>query len=78
MNSFVVIYTDYGCTCDGLARVTGTYKTLKEAQEAMRIDANMYREYNPLLDITEEDDKHIFVGDIDNGSLVQILEISNE
>ena len=78
MTKYVVIYTDHGCTCDGLARVTGTYETLKEAQEAMRIDANMYRECNPLLDITEEDDKHIFVGDIDNGSLVQILEINNE
>lgn len=75
MNSFVVIYTDYSCTCDGLARVTGTYKTLKEAQEAMRIDANMYREYNPLLDITEESSDHIFVGDEDNGCLWQILEI---
>ena len=78
MNSFVVIYTDYGCTCDGLVRLLEKHKTLEESQEAMRIDANMYRKDNPLLDITEEDDKHIFVGDIDNGSLVQILEINNE
>lgn len=34
MNSFVVIYTDYGCTCDGLARVTGTYKTLKRSSRS--------------------------------------------
>lgn len=71
MNSFIVIYMDYGCTCDGLARLLGK----QESQEAMKNDVNFYLKQNPNLDITEESSDHILVGDEDNGCLWQILEI---
>ena len=75
MNSFVVIYTDYGCTCDGLVRILEKHKTLEESQEAMKNDVKFYLKQNPNLDITEESSDHILVGDEDNGCLWQILEI---
>jgi len=75
MKIFVVIYTEYSDTCDGLARVLGTYKTLEEAQLAMREDVDYNK--NPFVDITEEEDNYIMIGDEDNGCLWQILEIDN-
>ena len=75
MNSFVVIYTDYGCTCDGLVRLLEKHKTLEESQEAMKNDVKFYLKQNPNLDITEEYSDHILVGDEDNGCLWQILEL---
>lgn len=76
MTSFVVIYTDYGDTCDGLARVLGTYKTLAEAQAAMQGDVEYIK--NPFVDITEKEDNHVMIGDESNGCLWQVLEINDE
>ena len=39
---YVVIYTDIGDTCDGLARVLTTTATLQEAQAKMTKDVNNY------------------------------------
>ena len=72
---FKIIYTDYGCTCDGLARVLEKHKTLEESQEAMKNDVKFYLKQNPNLDITEEYSDHILVGDEDKGCLWQILEL---
>ena len=72
---FKIIYTDYGCTCDGLVRFLEKHKTLEESQEAMKNDVKFYLKQNPNLDIAEESSDHILVGDEDNGCLWQILEI---
>lgn len=44
---YVVIYTDIGDTCDGLARVLTTTATLQEAQAEMTKDVNNYLLENP-------------------------------
>ena len=72
---FKIIYTDYGCTCDGLVRILEKHKNLEESQEAMKNDVKFYLKQNPNLDITEEYSDHILVGDEDNGCLWQILEL---
>ena len=46
MTKYVVIYTDHGCTCDGLARILGTYNTKEEAQASMTKDVNQYLKDN--------------------------------
>ena len=40
---FVLIYTDYGDTCDGLARVSGVFNTFREAQIEMDRDVEQYK-----------------------------------
>ena len=71
---FIVIYTDFGDTCDGFARVSGTYKTLDEAKKDMLKDIEWYRRDNDLPYTVEQDDR-ILLGDEFNGCQWQILEI---
>ena len=74
MNKYVVIYTDYGDTCDGLARVSGVFNTFSEAQEAMNKDVEQYK---TTCQYPEEasDDNYVVLGDIYGGCQWQILEI---
>lgn len=77
MTKYVLIYTDFGDTCDGLARVNGVYDTLEKAQKAMDNDVNNYMSENNLEDeaLTESDYTHTLVGDESNGCQWQILEL---
>lgn len=77
MTKYVLIYTDFGDTCDGLARVNGVYDTLEKAQKAMDNDVNNYMSENNLEDeaLTESDYTHTLVGDELNGCQWQILEL---
>lgn len=75
MNKHVLIYTDYGDTCDCKARVFGVYDTFEEAKSQMKDDVQGYLTDNPHLEITEEYTTCILVGDMDNGCQWQILTI---
>lgn len=79
---FVVIYTDFGDTCDGLARVCGTFDTSTEARENMLDDVKRYitqLKKNSMFpehyEINEQTDNHILVGDVENGCQWQILSV---
>lgn len=75
LNKHVLIYTEYGDTCDFKARVFGVYDTFEEAKEQMKDDVQGYLTDNPNLEITEEHASCILVGDEDNGCQWQILTI---
>ena len=73
---YTVIYTDYGDTCDGLARVSGTFNTRDEAYNDMRADVELYLQKNhnnPNTEVTEENDNYVLVGDEQDGCQWQIL-----
>jgi len=77
MIKYVLIYTDFGDTCDGLARVNGVYDTLENAQKAMDNDVNNYMLENNLEDeaLTKSSYTYTLVGDESDGCQWQILEI---
>lgn len=78
MIKYVVIYTDFGDTCDGLARVSGVFNSQDEAYEEMRADVELYLQENhnnPNAEVTEENDKYILVGDDQDGCQWQILKV---
>ena len=43
---YLVIYTDYGDSCDGLARVLGVYETKEKAKHEMDSDIKFYQRRN--------------------------------
>lgn len=45
---FVVIYTDFGDTCDGSARISGVFNTMEEAQADMDNDIKTWCQENNL------------------------------
>lgn len=71
---FVLIYTDYGDTCDGLARVSGVFNTFREAQIEMDRDVNQYR-LDCQYPEEASDDNYIVLGDTYGGCQWQILEM---
>lgn len=71
---FVLIYTDYGDTCDGLARVSGVFNTFREAQIEMDRDVNQYR-VDCQYPEEASDDNYIVLGDTYGGCQWQILEM---
>lgn len=74
---YILIYTDFGDTCDGLARIEGIYNSQDEAYEEMHADVELYLQENhnnPNAEVTEENDKYILVGDNQDGCQWQILE----
>lgn len=77
MIKYVVIYTDFGDTCDGLARVNGAYDTLEKAQKAMDSDIHTYMQVNGCNDedLTKYSYTYAIIGDEDNGCQWQILEV---
>ena len=77
MKTYVVIYTDFGDSCDGFAEVFGTYKTKKEAMKAMKDDVKDYNKDNDY-EVTVEYDDRVLLGDECDGCQWQILEIEKE
>lgn len=72
---FVLIYTDYGDTCDGLARVSGVYDTFREAQIEMNKDVEHFKEINSQYPEEASDDNYVVLGDTFDGCQWQILEM---
>lgn len=71
---YVVIYTDYGDTCDGLARVSGVFDTFREAQEDMNKDVEQYK-VDCQYPEEASDDNYVVLGDTFGGCQWQILEL---
>lgn len=72
---YVLIYTDFGDTCDGLARVSGKFKTKEEADNMMQEDIALYCKDRPEFTTTETGDNYVIIGDEENGCQWQILEV---
>lgn len=76
MIKYVVIYTDFGDTCDGLARVSGVFNTQIDAVNEMKKDVEGYLDQNPDLTVTDQQIPNwLLVGDESNGCQWQILEL---
>lgn len=73
---FVLIYTDYGDTCDGLARVSGVFSTFREAQIEMDRDVEQYKVDCPYIE-EASDDNYFVLGDTFGGCQWQILEVES-
>jgi len=71
---YVLIYTDFGDTCDGFARIFGKYRTKVDAMKAMQDDVKEYNRDNDYAVTIDKDDR-ILLGDESNGCQWQILEI---
>ena len=71
---YTVIYTALGDSCDGYARVLGTYETKETAEQKMIIDVKSYRRINRYPEIKYEG-SGIFVGDRESSCQWQILEV---
>ena len=77
MTEYILIYTDFGDTCDGLAKIEGVYNSQVEAYDAMRADVELYlksNHNNPDMEVTEEGNDYILAGDDRDGRQWQILE----
>jgi len=74
---YVVIYTDFGDSCDGFARIFGKYKTKAAAMKAMQDDIKDYNRDNDY-EVTINKGDRILLGDESNGCQWQILEIESE
>ena len=74
MKIYVVIYTDFGDTCDGFARVLGTYKTKEEAKKEIERDIFTY-DKNGEYERTIDYDDRVLLGDEEDGCQWQILEV---
>ena len=58
--NFIVLYNEFGDTCDGIPRFLSEHNTLEEAQEAMDDDIDCYSESNDdELERTTDDDNHV-------------------
>ncbi|MCR4715884.1 MAG: hypothetical protein K5656_01765 [Lachnospiraceae bacterium] len=77
MKIYVVIYTDFGDTCDGFARVLGTYPTKEEAKKEIERDIFTY-DKNGEYERTVDQDDRVLLGDEEDGCQWQILKIESE
>lgn len=83
VKKYIVIYTDFGDSCDYKARVLGKYKTFDEAHKAMIEDTKTYQNsYKEVwedetkeLPVTHEDNDSIMLGSEEYGCQWQILEV---
>jgi len=71
---YTVIYTDFGDSCDGYARVHGTYKTKEIAKRELKHDVNFYRRANDYPEVKYEGDGAV-AGDREHSCQWQILEV---
>lgn len=77
MNKYVVIYTDYGDTCDGLARQLITTCELEAAEKEMTADIKQYLEDHENMKVIKEGPGFAYISDgYENGCQWQILEIT--
>jgi len=74
-NKYVVIYTDFGDTCDGFARVLMTCDTKEAAIKEMNEDIQIWKEQNKKRPLTIDKGDCILYGDEQNGCQWQILEV---
>ena len=71
---YIVIYTDYGDSCDGYARVLGTYESKEKAKYKMDNDIKFYQRKNDCPVTTNRGDV-VMLGDEQSGCLWQLLEM---
>lgn len=71
---YAVIYTEHGDTCDGFARVLGTYKTKDKAKEELERDLFTY-DYQGKYDRDDVSDSQVILGNDQDGCQWQILEL---
>ena len=74
---YIVIYTDYGDSCDGYARILGSYKTKEKAKYEMNEDIKYYRRRNDHPVTTNQGDVFM-LGDELSGCLWQLLEMEEQ
>lgn len=72
---YIVIYTDFGDSCDGFARVLGTHNTKEDAMKDMNEDIQIWRKENKRRPLTIDKGDNILYGDEQNGCQWQILEV---
>ena len=76
---FIVIYTDFGDTCDGFARISGIFNTMDEAQANMDNDIKYYCQENNMNrdeDVRADYSDRVVIGDEwQFGCQWQILEV---
>lgn len=76
MFKYVVIFTDYGDTCDGLARQLITTCELEAAEKEMTADVKQYLEDNENMRKVKEGPGFVYVSDgCENGCQWQILTV---
>lgn len=75
MIKYVLIYTDYGDTCDGFARVLGTYDNKGTAVHEMDKDIANYRKENQYPEPKYYSLDKVVIGDEQNGCQWQILKL---
>ena len=71
---YTVIYTDFGDSCDGYARVLGTYRIKGKAKQEMKSDIKFYRRVNHYPEVKYEGDGAV-AGDREHSCQWQILEV---
>jgi len=71
---YVVIYTDFGDSCDGFARISGIFKTKEEAKKEMERDIFTYDKEGNYERTIDQDDR-VLLGDEQNGCQWQVLEL---
>ena len=71
---YIVIYTDFGDSCDGFARVLGTHNTKEDATKDMNEDIKIWKKENKRP-LTIDKGECILYGDEQNGCQWQILEV---
>ena len=71
---YVVIYTDFGDTCDGFARVSGVFDTKNDAKQDIERDIFTYDKEGRYERTIDAEDR-VLLGDEYNGCQWQILEV---
>lgn len=78
-NKFVVIYTDFGNSCDGFARISGIFNTMEEARTDMENDIKFWCQENDMdrdEDARVDSPDKVIIGDECRfGCRWQILEV---
>lgn len=78
MLKYILIYTNFGNICDGLARIRCMRNTYAEVYDKMKADVEEYvkANYGKLnTEITKENDTYILIGNEQDGCQWQILEV---
>ena len=77
MKKYIVIYTDFGDSCDGFARAIGSFDDMASAQKAVQSDINCYLEENKRFedDISIHQPDRVLIGSDYDGCQWQILEV---
>ena len=75
MIKYVVIYTDFGDSCDGFARVLKVCNTKDDAKKEMDEDIQIWCKENPRRPLTIDKGECVLYGDEQHGCQWQILEV---